>query len=78
VSQLVTRPGACGQVPGGATEPEVGRTDDPNVLAVTGRWAVLSGTGAYENLSGTGTVAESIDTSTGVIQGTWQGEVLFH
>lgn len=53
-------------------------TDDPNVLAVTGRWAVLSGTGAYENLSGAGAIAEFFDTSTGVIQGTWQGEVLFH
>jgi hypothetical protein len=53
-------------------------TDDPNVLAVTGRWAVLSGTGAYENLSGAGASAEFFDTSTGVVQGTWQGEVLFH
>ena len=53
-------------------------TDDPNVLAVKGAWAVLRGTGAYENLHGAGTIAESFDTSTGVIQGTWQGKVLFH
>jgi hypothetical protein len=53
-------------------------TDDPNVLAVTGWWAVLSGTVAYVNLRGAGTVAEFFNTSTGVIQGTWQGQVLFY
>jgi hypothetical protein len=53
-------------------------TDNPNVLAVTGQWAVLSGTGAYENLSGAGASAELFYPSTGVVQGTWQGEVLFH
>jgi hypothetical protein len=52
-------------------------TSDPNVLAVTGRWAILSGTGAYEDLHGAGNIAELFDTSTGVIQGTWEGKVLF-
>lgn len=52
-------------------------TADPNVLAVTGRWAVLSGTGTYENLAGAGSIAEFFDTSTGAIQGTWLGKVLF-
>jgi hypothetical protein len=52
-------------------------TGDPDVLAVTGWWAVLSGTGAYENLRGAGTIAEFFNTSTGVIQGTWQGGALF-
>ena len=53
-------------------------TDDPTVLAVTGRWAVLSGTSFYENLHGAGSIAESFDTSTGVVKGTWEGTVFFH
>jgi hypothetical protein len=51
-------------------------TSDSNVLAVTGRWVILSGTGAYADMSGAGSVSESFDTSAGVIQGTWLGRVL--
>jgi len=54
----------------------IGATSDPNVLSVTGRWAVLSGTGAYAKLTGAGSISETVDFSTGVIQGTWQGRVL--
>ena len=51
-------------------------TDDPDVLAVAGRWAVLSGTGGYQDLRGAGAVHESVDLTTGVIEGDWTGAVL--
>jgi hypothetical protein len=51
-------------------------TADPNVLAVTGRWAVTSGTGDYGDVHGAGWIHESFDTSVGVIAGTWTGKVV--
>lgn len=51
-------------------------TDDPDVLAVTGRWAVLSGTAGYQDLRGAGAIHESVDLTTGVIEGNWTGAVL--
>jgi hypothetical protein len=50
-------------------------SSDPDVLLVTGRWAVVSGTGAYANLHGAGTVNETFNTSVFVISGTWIGSV---
>lgn len=50
-------------------------TGDPNVLAVTGRWAVTSGTGDYDDVHGAGSIHESFDTSVPVIAGTWSGKV---
>ena len=50
-------------------------TDDPDVLAVEGRWAVLSGTDGYQDLHGAGAAHESFDLTTGVIEGDWTGLV---
>lgn len=52
-------------------------TDNPDVFAVIGRWAVTSGTAAYATLHGTGTLTESFNAGAGTIVGTWAGSVHF-
>jgi hypothetical protein len=55
----------------------IAETADPDVLAVTGRWAIVRGTGAYEELHGAGTITETFYVEAGVLRGTWQGGVVY-
>jgi hypothetical protein len=48
-------------------------TNDPNVLAVGGRWSAISGTGAYATASGAGPIDELFNAGAGTVIGVWSG-----
>jgi hypothetical protein len=48
-------------------------TEDPNVLADDGTWAIIGGTGAYETLQGRGRVKGIADDNLDLISRTYSG-----
>lgn len=48
-------------------------TEDPNVLADDGTWAIIGGTGAYETLQGRGRVKGIADDNLDLIRRTYSG-----
>ena len=50
-------------------------TEDPNVLADDGTWAIIGGTGAYETLQGRGRVTGIADDNLDLISRTYSGTV---
>lgn len=51
-------------------------TDDPNVFANSGVWAIVDGSGAYARLHGTGDVEGSVDDVANLIARVFVGDVL--
>lgn len=53
-------------------------TDDPDVFANSGVWAVIDGNGAYAKLHGTGAVEGSVDDAANLIVRVFVGEVVMN
>jgi hypothetical protein len=51
-------------------------TDDPDVIAVTGRWNTLSGTERYATTYGSGPISETFNVAEGTVNGVWSGSLV--